>query len=52
MPLAEVRLRGEHNLSNALAALALVLPLDPPPPRCAACWASIAASSTGSNRWR
>jgi UDP-N-acetylmuramoylalanine--D-glutamate ligase len=30
MPLAELRLRGAHNLSNALAAVALVLPLDPP----------------------
>ena len=30
MPLAELRLRGEHNLSNALAAVALVLPLEPP----------------------
>jgi UDP-N-acetylmuramoylalanine--D-glutamate ligase len=30
MPAAELRLRGQHNLANALAALALVLPLDPP----------------------
>jgi UDP-N-acetylmuramoylalanine--D-glutamate ligase len=30
MPATELRLRGEHNLANALAALALVLPLDPP----------------------
>ena len=30
MPASDLRLRGEHNLANALAALALVLPLDPP----------------------
>jgi len=30
MPVAELRLRGAHNLSNVLAALALVLPLEPP----------------------
>jgi UDP-N-acetylmuramoylalanine--D-glutamate ligase len=30
MPIPELRLRGAHNLSNALAALATVLPLEPP----------------------
>jgi UDP-N-acetylmuramoylalanine--D-glutamate ligase len=31
MPRAELRLPGPHNLANALAALATVLPLDPAP---------------------
>ena len=32
MPAARLALRGPHNLSNALAALAAVLPLEIPPP--------------------
>ena len=31
LPVRELRLRGPHNLSNALAALATVLPLEPSP---------------------
>lgn len=31
MPRTEVRLPGPHNLANALAALATVLPMEPPP---------------------
>jgi UDP-N-acetylmuramoylalanine--D-glutamate ligase len=31
LPRAELRLPGEHNVANALAALATVLPLEPPP---------------------
>jgi UDP-N-acetylmuramoylalanine--D-glutamate ligase len=37
LPVAELRLRGPHNLSNALAALATVLPLEPPPDALRAC---------------
>ena len=37
MPVSELRLRGAHNLSNVLAALASVLPLDPPRAALRAC---------------
>jgi UDP-N-acetylmuramoylalanine--D-glutamate ligase len=37
MPVSELRLRGAHNLSNVLAALATVLPLDTPRPALRAC---------------
>ena len=53
LPIPELRLRGEHNLSNALAALATVLPLETARARrCAASCVNIADSSTGWNRWR
>jgi UDP-N-acetylmuramoylalanine--D-glutamate ligase len=37
MPVGELRMRGEHNLSNALAALAVTLPLGLPRPALRAC---------------